>query len=183
MHYQIQKKGISDKIMSALLIGICIPALITSPFALYAITVGAAKYYFRKHEFNRAVKRLQKHGFVSLVKSERGLKIKLLSKGRVYLYKLNFEKLTLPKPVVWDRKWRLFFFDIPEKYRNERNMIRRKLQTLGCYNIQRSVFIYPHECRKELEMVAGYYKVQKYTLYAEVISIEMERTLKKHFQL
>jgi len=43
----------------------------------------------------------------------------------------------------WDRQWRLVVFDIPEKERRTRDLIRNKLRELGLAPIQRSVWISP----------------------------------------
>lgn len=178
-----EERDIADKIMSALLIGLMIPAFLTSPFGLYAIVHGAVRYYFRKSDFNREAKRLQKRRYVALTKTEKGWMVKLLPKGRIYQKKMQIENMKLPSPKDWDGKWRLFISDIPEEFRNARNMIRRKLKSLGCYNIQRSAFVYPHDCRKELEALAEYYKVTKYALFAEVSYLDMNQELRKFFNV
>ncbi len=178
-----QNKNIGDKIILALLVAYMIPAILTSPFGLYAIVYGGFRYYFGKKEFNRAVKRLHKRGYVALSKTEKGWMLKLLKKGKDYAKQVEFEKLSLPKPEAWDGKWRLFSFDIPEEFKTSRNMLRFKLKSLGCYNIQRSLFAYPYDCRKELEMVAEHYKVGKYTLFAEADYINLDKELRKFFKL
>lgn len=180
---KVEKKDLADKIMTALLVAYMIPALLTSSFGLYAIVYGSLKYYFHKSNFNREVKRLQKRGYVALTKTERGWLIKLLPKGRIRAKQIVFENLSLPKTEHWDGKWRLFSFDIPEEYKNARNMIRRKLKLIGCYNIQRSLFTYPYDCKKELEQIAEHYNVSKYTLFAEADYIDLDQELKKFFRL
>ena len=178
-----EKKNISDKIVTVLLIGFMAPALLTSPLGLYCIVRGGIRYYFTKRDLYRETKRLRSKGYIALTKTEQGWLIKLLPKGRVYQKKVALENLRLPKPKKWDGKWRLFIFDIPEEFKNARNMIRRKLKSLGCYNIQRSTFVYPHDCKKELKSVADYYKVSKYTLFAEVGYIDLQKELRKFFHL
>lgn len=174
---------IADKIMSALLIAYMIPAVLTSPFAGYALVVGLARYYFKKSDFNREVKRLQKRGYVSLTKTEKGWLVKLLPKGRIRAKQIAFENLSLPKSKTWDGKWRLFSFDIPEEHKNARNMLRGKLKSLGCFNIQRSLFAYPHDCKRELEAVARHYKVSKFTLFVEASYMDLDKELRKFFNL
>lgn len=178
-----EQRRIGDKIMTAVLVAYMIPALLTSPFGLYAIVHGAARYFFRKSDFHREIKRLQKGGYVALTKTEKGWLIKLLPKGKVRGQQIAFEHLKLPRDKHWDGKWRLFSFDIPEEFKNARNMLRFKLKSLGCYNIQRSLFVYPYDCRKELELVAEHYKVTKYTLFAEVAYIDLDKELRKFFDL
>ena len=169
--------------MLALLAGFIVPAVITSPFAGYIIVSGLVRHYFRKSDFHREAKRLQKRGYVALTKTDKGLMVKLLGRGRRKLTDIKFETLVLPKLKHWDGKWRLYSFDIPEEFKNARNMLRRKLKQMGCYNIQRSLFVYPYECREEMRQTSVHYKVEKYTLYAEASQIDIDRELRKFFQI
>src|SRR3990167_2528004 len=178
-----EEKGIADKIMTALLVGFMIPAILTSPFGLFAIAAGASRYYFRKSDFNREIQRLRKRGYVSLTKTEEGWLLKLLPKGMRRAKQVAIETLKLDKPKVWDEKWRLFSFDIPEEFKTGRNQLRAKLKSLGCYNIQRSLFAYPYVCRKELEIGAEYYNFGKYTLFTEVFNLSLDKELRKVFSL
>ena len=74
-------------------------------------------------------------------------------------------------------------FDIPEKSKLARNLLRRKLKNLGMYNIQRSVFAYPHDCRQELNFIAEHYGIGKYCTYAEVSYSDIDKELRKFFNL
>ena len=176
-----QEEKIAEAILGAVAVG---TTLLVSPLAGAAalvLGVGSASYIFRKRDFNREAKRLEKRGYVALTKTPKGLIVKLLEKGRRGFQKLQIKNLQLPV-ARWDGKWRLFIFDIPEKYRAERDYLRKKLKNLGLYNIQRSVFAYPHDCRKALNFAADYYKVEEYTTYAEVSSIDVEKELKRFFK-
>ena len=60
-------------------------------------------------------------------------------KGRFFLKKVSE---TLEKNSrAWDGKWRLITFDIPEKFRKERNWLRHSLQTAQYKMLHRSVFV------------------------------------------
>lgn len=178
---KIIKTKISENIVNALAIGFIVPAIITSPVGLYLITVGALKYYFNKRDFKRETKRLEKKGFIALIKKDNGLFLKLLEKGRIKQKDIEFSNLILKTSKIWDRKWRLFTFDIPEEHRVARKLINKKLKDLGFYNIQKSVYIYPYKCKKELELITEHYKVSKYTTYAELNYIDVDKELRKYF--
>ena len=178
-----EEEGIANKIMTAIFLGgFVVPALLTSPYGLYAIAVGATRHFFRKSDFNRELKRLNKRGYIALTKTEKGWVVKLLKKGRKRAKQAVFQTLTLPKQKRWDGKWRLFSFDIPEEHKNARDQLRRKLQSLGCYNIQRSLFAYPYDCQKELSVIAKHYEVEKYTLYVEAVYTDLNKELIKFFK-
>src|SRR3989344_8640961 len=176
------ESNISDKILSATLVGFMIPAVLTSPLGLYVIVSGATKYYFRKNDFHREIKRLQKRKFIALAKCDKGWTLKLLQKGKLRMKAIDFDNLKLQKSKLWDGKWRLYTFDIPEQERSVRDSIRRKLKRLGMYNIQRSVFAYPFDCRKELGIVSEHYKVSKFATYLETSFIDIDKELRQHFK-
>ncbi len=44
----------------------------------------------------------------------------------------------------WDGKWRLLVFDIPEKHRCERRLLRFELYTSGFRRLQKSVWLTPY---------------------------------------
>jgi phenylacetic acid degradation operon negative regulatory protein len=55
----------------------------------------------------------------------------------------------------WDRKWRLFLFDIPESERSKRRRLTRALAAAGCGCLQGSVWIAPRVCASLESLVAG----------------------------
>ncbi len=175
--------SISDQLMTIFLYGMAVPAFLSSPYGLYYLVRGGIKYAFRKSDFKREIKRLERRGFVALTKTKNGLKIKLLKKGLQRQHQALFNNLRLKVSDEWDKKWRLLIFDIPEKQKNQRNLLRMRLKQLGMYNIQRSVFVYPYDCRDELYFVAEHYEVDEYTTYAEVVNIDIEKELLAHFDL
>jgi len=180
--YRIIEEKIAENILGA---GVMGATLALSPIAgavVYLLGIGAAGYLFRKRDFNREVKRLEKKGYIALTKTEKGRMIKILKKGKRRYNQIQIENLRLTNSPRWDQKWRLFIFDIPEKRRSYRDSLRRKIKKLGMYNIQRSVFAYPYDCRKELRLITEYYGLDKYTTYAEVIYSDIDRELHKHFK-
>src|SRR3989344_1114280 len=177
-----EEQKIAEKILGAAVIGATLTVSPIAGAAIYFLGAGTLHYMFRKSDFNREVKRLQKKGYVALTKTADGWIVKVLKKGRRRYKEIEMSKLKLPRPVKWDGKWRMFIFDIPEEMRSRRDSLRDKLKSLGLYNIQRSVFVYPFDCRKEMAFVAGYFNLDKYTTYAEVCFSDIDRELKRHFK-
>lgn len=164
------------------MVGLAVPAFLLSPFGLYNLMRGGVKYYFRKADFHREIKRLKRRGYVALTKTPDGWLIKLLKKGKKLQQKLKVNEVKLPAKNKWDGKWRFFIFDIPEKHRYGRDSLRKKLKESGMYNMQRSVFVYPFDCRRELEFIAETFNLTKYTSYLESAYTDIDQELKKHFK-
>ena len=136
---------------------------------------------FPKADLNREIKRLEKRGYIALTKKPDGWLIRLKKKGLRTWKKLQLEKLKFPIANKWDGKWRLLIFDIPEDKKSRRDRLSRKLRELGMYSIQRSSYIYPFDCREELELVTDYYEVTIYGTYGEISKIDIDRDLRKFF--
>lgn len=177
-----EEEKIAEKILGAAVLG---TTLLVSPIAgaaAFFLGAGATRYLFRKSDFNREIKRLQKKKYVALTKTEKGWIIKILRRGLRRYKEIQMMHLQLVKNKAWDGKWRLFIFDIPENMRSRRDSLREKLKSLGLYNIQRSVFAYPFDCRKELEFVSDYYSLERFTTYAEVSYTDIDKELKRYFK-
>jgi len=177
-----ETEKIAEKIIGAAAVA---TTLLVNPLAgalVMFVGVGTGSYLLRKSDFNREVKRLEKSGYVALTKTQKGWIVKILKKGQERYKKIQIGNLTLPRSREWDGKWRVFIFDIPEEIRSRRDSLREKLKSLGLYNIQRSVFVYPFDCRKELDFVAGYYDLDKFTTYGELSYTDINKELKKHFR-
>ena len=147
-------------------------------FMIHGVIVLALKDRNFRHE----IRRLERKGYIALTKAPEGFAVKLLKKARRRLKRILFEDLVLPSSRNWDGKWRLFIFDIPEKYRSSRDTLRLKLKKLGMYNIQRSVYAYPFDCRKELEFLSDYYDIAEYATYVETAYTDIDKELRKYFK-
>jgi phenylacetic acid degradation operon negative regulatory protein len=127
-------------------------------------------------------KNLERRGIIS--KPKPALRnYKFTKKGRIWLkassarhFKLNYG--------VWDKKWRVIVFDIPQSMHKERNYLRRKLQHLGCYMLQKSIFVFPYSCSEELGYLCSNIGIGDYVdvLIADSIGSN-EREIKKYFNL
>lgn len=178
------KNQIARNILFLLALGAGGALVTTSPAGGLALIMhGALSILMKKRDYQREIKRLEKRGYVALTKTPDGTAVKLLKRARRRLQMIVFEDLQLPKAERWDRKWRFYIFDIPEQERMIRKLLSRKLKTLGMANIQRSVFAYPYDCRKELDFLSEYYKVGHYTIYAEVNYSDIDQELRNFFRL
>ncbi len=113
-------------------------------------------------------------GTVSLVLTENG-------KNKVLCY--NLDKIQIKKPARWDRLWRLVIFDIPESLKQGRNALAVKLKQLSFYPLQKSVFIYPYECRNEIDFIIEIFNLRSYVRFMVVKETDIDLDLKNKFKL
>jgi CRISPR-associated endonuclease Cas2 len=77
----------------------------------------------------------------------------------------------------------MVFFDVPEIQRNKRNYLRDFLKKLGFYQYQKSVYIFPYECEKEVALIRKIVEGAKYMRYIIAEKIEEENKIKRYFGL
>lgn len=102
-------------------------------------------------------------------------------KKRALTYHLLYMKI---KPsAVWDKKWRIILYDIPEDEREARNAFREHLKRLGFRKLQQSAGVTPFECRDEIEFVIELLDIRKYVRYIVGDYIDNEAYWKHVFKL
>lgn len=136
-----------------------------------------------KNKLKEEIRSLYRSKLIKEIKNPDGsLTFMLSDKGKVKALTYQFSEMRI-KAKVWDKKWRAVFFDVPEKYRWGRDSLRDKLKELGFYEIQKSVFIFPHECEDEVDFIIEFYGIRKYVRYGIFEFIDNDGYLKNHFGL
>ena len=108
----------------------------------------------------------------------------ITKQGRARELKARLDNLMITKPPKWDKKWRLVMFDIPEDRRKSRSNLSQKLRQLNFYQLQKSVWVYPYPCQKEVATIKEAYQIpEDCVLLADIVSIEREEMLRKKFAL
>lgn len=92
---------------------------------------------------------------------------------------LNYKK----KQKTWRGKWFMVIFDVPEEQRNKRDYLRDYLQWLGFYQYQKSVYIFPYECEKEIALIKQIVEGGKYIKYVIAEHIEGEKSARVFFKV
>jgi hypothetical protein len=116
-------------------------------------------------------------------KGNGNVEIILSEKGRKKVLEFDIDKIKIIKPICWDKKWRVVFFDIPEKRRAERNVLREKLTELGFKELQKSVFVHPYPCLDEINFITEYFQLRNLVRYGEMINISNEEEFRLKFKL
>lgn len=107
--------------------------------------------------------------------------LKLTDKGRRRLQKLAVEDLEIEQPRKWDGLWRICFYDVPESKKHGRDELTARLKQLGCYQLQRSVWLHPFPYDDALQTICGLYGLKDFVTYIEASSINNEADLHIQF--
>lgn len=68
----------------------------------------------------------------------------------------------------WDKSFRLVMFDVPEDKKNTRDVIREQLEKIGFIQIQKSVFMYPFDCKQQIDALCYLCNAKQYIKYMVV---------------
>lgn len=120
---------------------------------------GANKYInerrIEKAEFWDKIKYLKRSGYIERFLDGNEEYHMLTQKGREKLEKLKFQAIKIKRPEKWNGKWWLVIFDVPDKKKQGRDLLRKKLISIDFEKIQESVYAYPFECADEIDFIAG----------------------------
>ena len=125
---------------------------------------------------------LRRKGLVDLRREGHDVVITLTLEGKKKAGKFQIDDLTIERPEKWDGKWRIIVFDIPIISNTIRNIFRRKLKEFGFYWLQKSVWVFPFECREEIEFLREFLEMGvRQIVYIEAAVIENDDFLRVHF--
>lgn len=128
--------------------------------------------------------RMERSGMVSLPKRGTLGRVELLPKGRALIEKIKAEKYTIRQPLLWDGKWRLVMFDVPEPRKSVRNQLRLLLQSAGLVRLHDSVWVHPYPCDELVTLVKAHLKNTKGEIhYFTGNLIESDKYLRDMFDL
>jgi DNA-binding transcriptional regulator PaaX len=149
-------------------------------FGMVSKAIGRSK----KYEIRSSLSRLAKRGLIEFGKNKKGnTVVKLTPKGEKILRITGINGYKVKKPKKWDGKWRVITFDIREQRKSTRDKIRRTLQTIGFYQLHKSVWVYPYDCEDLIMLLKADFKIGKDLLYLVAWKIEYEKPLLDHFKL
>jgi len=108
-------------------------------------------------QYSRKLYQLKEQGFIT--KSGPKIPINITAKGRQYLEKFKKREIVVSIPKKWDKRWRLIIFDIPESMKLSRNSFRHHIKSLRFEQVQKSVWVYPYSCHREVAALCALYEI------------------------
>ena len=174
---------IQQKVLLLLLGGLAL-GLSGSPKTYFKVLGGIAEDWkeIERRALKRSVSSLYGVGMVKEKRNKDGtFTITLTKRGKKHALKYDMDKMKIKKPKRWDGKWRMVLFDIPEIHKKEREALRFRIKKLGFCEFQKSVFIYPYDCKKEIGYIVEFHGIEKFVRFVVADSLDNEKELKKHF--
>ncbi|GEM_PF-744941 len=178
------------KITPTLLAIIALPGFL----AVSALLPGLVKMYAIKNALNKnsgkvrcykAISRVKKSGLIKIMKKDNEMVYVLSKNGENIFYWDLFKEIKPPSIFKqhWDKKWRIVIFDFPIEYNFRRDILRKKLQEWNFQQLQKSVFISPLSCFKELRLLRDVLNAHEHIFLLEASFIENEKKWKEYFRI
>lgn len=129
----------------------------------------------RDQQVTHAFYYLKRSGQIRLQKTKNDFLVSLTPLGKKRLQELDFKTLSIPKPVRWDKKWWLVAADIPtKKYRIGADLLRAKLRQMKFYRLQRTLWLYSYDPRREIEFIVNRYRVERFVTVMEINRLDQD---------
>jgi len=159
-YYYIMKIFITDEFLRDLYVsfqeaGSALSSLFTYPTMRNSLP-GPKNPVFDKYrrenglrKFNKLIYYLKIKGYIRLKNLERKKALMLTKEGINRAIKAGFKLDRKRRP---DGKWVMLIFDIPDKRKEKRPILRSALQNLGFKIFQKSVWISPYDVSEKIEI-------------------------------
>ncbi|MEK7606986.1 MAG: CRISPR-associated endonuclease Cas2 [Patescibacteria group bacterium] len=135
------------------------------------------------HRVRQEIKRMRDRGWIQEAEKNGKKFLKLTQQGRLGILYKNLKNTAQSAKNNWDGKWRLVMFDIPEQGRKERNAIRDVLKSIGFCQMQKSVYIFPHEIPQDAVSYLKESGLWSYIRFAQSDGMANDADMRKYFSV
>ena len=137
-----------------------------------------------RQTLERSINRLYQTNILGIKRNADGTTTLMLNEyGKKLALSFDPNNINVKKPELWDKKWRIVIFDIPHRLRYARDALGHMLKRLGCVQIQKSVYIHPFDCEKEVKFISSWHNVGTFVRFIVAEYVENEKELRQHFRL
>lgn len=112
-----------------------------------------------------------------------GEKIKLTTRGRRILREIAISEIEIIEPAQWDGNWHLVAYDIPEKYKKLRQWFRELLIVNDFYQLQKSLWVHPFECKEEIAIICKELNILPYVVVMTTDKLPNELEMVDYYEL
>lgn len=113
-----------------------------------------------RKQFEQFLYTLKRHGYIKIKNVQQNKGILLTPKGAQRVFRLKLKTHTKQRRI--DGKWEMIIFDIPERKRILRTLLREALLFLGYQKLQNSVWVCSYDVEKETENIIRRYALDPY---------------------
>lgn len=163
--------------------GVIAVAISAPNFLPHILKVFSKQFPQANHKNTSTVfRRLLHNGSLKVERRGKQIYVSLTEIGRKRAGWFQINDLRIQVPKRWDKKWRVIIFDIPHEKRFIREVLRGFLKRLGFYQLQKSVWVHPYNCKDEIALLQDFFGLNYSELQLMIVGEMGEDTaLLKHF--
>jgi len=177
------------KFLEALLLSGAIAIAATSPYFLTNLlfkSLHKRNYWNDKErkKFYNTFYYLKRSGLLEVEEINKQIYVRLTEEGKKYAGNYQINEMSIKEPAFWDKKWRVIIFDVPHKHRIKREALRGKLKELRFSQLQKSVWVHPYECSKEINILKDFFGLKDKDLQVLLVEkIENDHRIRQIYKL
>jgi len=140
-------------------------------------------FHCNEKKFSRSLSYLKNQHLIEIINEDGRTSLRLTKRGQ-RRYRIHLiEHMTIEKQKKWDGWWRIVIFDIPERFKNARDALRQRFQSMGFFQIQKSVFAIPYPCDKEINFIRHLFGLEEQIRIIRANYFQGESMAKEFFKL
>ena len=174
-------KEITKTVLELLAVGSVMTIIGTLAQGRGADKLAKAFAQYSRSRVRQTLQRLRLQNYISYDPDDEKSPIMLMQKGMQRLVRHRLSDLFQGKKKQWDYLWRVVMFDIPEPKMLSRKQLRHELLSTGFYPLQRSVFVAPYECTKEVTSLCDMLGVKALVVCLTAASLGPKEQEVRHF--
>jgi ribosomal protein S19E (S16A) len=185
-YIQVRSSTLAIKILKGIAITGMVLIAATNPYFGPRMLRALIKEYERKNPkaIKRSMRYLRDRGYVNMTWLPDGrVKVEMTRSGKKIVDQVSIEDMRISKPEQWDRMWRLVIFDVPNKKSKQRLAFTQHLRNVGFQMAQKSVWMFPYPCHKEVMILRKFYHIEEYVIYLETGMVEDDELWRERFSL
>ncbi|MFZ2832052.1 MAG: hypothetical protein WAZ40_02775 [Minisyncoccia bacterium] len=176
-----ERGELAKEILKGLAMGGFIVVCLAMPNLVQVVDLFKPRNSRDRYRVKQAIRGLEKKNMVRIMNRNGHEVVEITKEGKKKVLDYDFDEIRLNARQKWDGKWRMVMFDIPETRKSARDTVSSKVKEIGMYPIQKSVFVFPHPCKDEIDFVGEMTGVRKNIIYIEATHIDGDEKAKKHF--
>ncbi|HLC95516.1 MAG TPA: hypothetical protein VJH89_03425 [Patescibacteria group bacterium] len=179
---KFNRDEMKEIILSTLLTMGFITIALAAPNAVQIFNYFKPKNAYERERIRNSLHRLERQSLIKQKGNLDGYFI-LTREGRAKAMRYKIEKTKIQRQNRWDKKWRMVMFDVPHEKRKARQAINYALKKIGCVHYQKSVFITPFPCEKEVNFIGDTFDVREHIRIVVAEIVEGDTAFKNKFGL
>jgi DNA-binding transcriptional regulator PaaX len=178
-----EKKELALKLLGVIVAVGFVSVAIVAPGIVTLAKPFRGKRYISKQQFSHAFRYSRQRGWLSIQQTKQGERLILTENGTRRVVRTEFGPDAIKRPKEWDGKWRVVIFDVPNKKKLAREVIRKTLRTMGFRQLQESVWVHPYPCEKVVHNLTALYEAGPFVRVLLVQRFDGEIEFMRKFNL